>query len=279
MLMGVKTEMLQVGVSVYSCALAGMGGALYAGLYSLEPSMGALFILKGVEAAILAGVGNLAGALGRRHHSRRDRVDRLALSADRISRRLWAGLPGGHPAVPAERTVREPEMSAAWLLLPLYLVPVVSHSEVLLTILIFTYILGILADRLQHRVRLRRPADDVPRRRLRDRGLRHVSDPHQVRPSVLAGAAADVCRHPGSVAGGGMDLLQVPAARILFCGRDAGLLRARPAGRAELEQRHERDPGPPRARQAHRVAAGRRYHQDRRHAGVVSADADLPLRW
>jgi branched-chain amino acid transport system permease protein len=62
-LMGVRTEILQVGVGVYSCALAGMGGALYAGLYSLEPSMGALFILKGVEAAILAGVGNLAGAL------------------------------------------------------------------------------------------------------------------------------------------------------------------------------------------------------------------------
>jgi branched-chain amino acid transport system permease protein len=36
-------------------------------------------------------------------------------------------------------------MSAVWLLLPLYLVPVVSHNEVLLTILIFTYILGILA--------------------------------------------------------------------------------------------------------------------------------------
>jgi branched-chain amino acid transport system permease protein len=36
-------------------------------------------------------------------------------------------------------------MSAAWLLLPLYLVPLASHSEVLLTILIFTYILGILA--------------------------------------------------------------------------------------------------------------------------------------
>ena len=36
-------------------------------------------------------------------------------------------------------------MSAAWLLLPLYLVPVVSSNEVLLTILIFTFILGILA--------------------------------------------------------------------------------------------------------------------------------------
>ena len=36
-------------------------------------------------------------------------------------------------------------MSAAWLLLPLYVLPIVSHNEVLLTILIFTYILGILA--------------------------------------------------------------------------------------------------------------------------------------
>jgi branched-chain amino acid transport system permease protein len=62
-LMGVNTEALQVGVTVYSCALAGLGGAMYASLYSLEPSMGALFILKGVEAAILAGIGNLAGAL------------------------------------------------------------------------------------------------------------------------------------------------------------------------------------------------------------------------
>ena len=36
-------------------------------------------------------------------------------------------------------------MSATWLLVPLYMVPLVSHNEVLLTILIFTYILGILA--------------------------------------------------------------------------------------------------------------------------------------
>jgi len=62
-LMGVNTAALQVGVSVYSCVLAGLGGAMYASLYSIEPSMGALFILKGIEAAILAGVGSLAGAL------------------------------------------------------------------------------------------------------------------------------------------------------------------------------------------------------------------------
>jgi branched-chain amino acid transport system permease protein len=36
-------------------------------------------------------------------------------------------------------------MSAAWLLLPLYAVPFASQNEVLLTILIFTFILGILA--------------------------------------------------------------------------------------------------------------------------------------
>jgi branched-chain amino acid transport system permease protein len=63
MLMGVPTRALQTGVVVYSCALAGFGGALYACLFSLEPSLGGLFILKGVEAAILAGVGNLLGAL------------------------------------------------------------------------------------------------------------------------------------------------------------------------------------------------------------------------
>jgi branched-chain amino acid transport system permease protein len=63
MLMGVPTQALQTGVVVYSCALAGFGGALYASLFSLEPSLGGLFILKGVEAAILAGVGNLLGAL------------------------------------------------------------------------------------------------------------------------------------------------------------------------------------------------------------------------
>jgi len=61
MLMGVPTKLLQTGVVVYSCALAGFGGGLYASLFSLEPSLGGLFILKGVEAAILAGVGNLLG--------------------------------------------------------------------------------------------------------------------------------------------------------------------------------------------------------------------------
>ena len=63
MLMGVRTEILQSTVVVYSTALAGFGGALYATLYSLEPSMGGLYILKGVEAAILGGIGSLIGSL------------------------------------------------------------------------------------------------------------------------------------------------------------------------------------------------------------------------
>jgi branched-chain amino acid transport system permease protein len=62
-LMGVATSRLQSGVVVYSCGLAGLGGALYASLYSLEPTLGSLFILKAVEAAILAGIGSVTGAL------------------------------------------------------------------------------------------------------------------------------------------------------------------------------------------------------------------------
>lgn len=63
MLMGVRTRLLQTGVVVYSTALAGLGGALYASLYSLEVSMGSSYILKGIEAAILAGIGSVMGSL------------------------------------------------------------------------------------------------------------------------------------------------------------------------------------------------------------------------
>lgn len=62
-LMGVRTHLLQSGVVVYSTALAGLGGALYASLYSLEPTMGSAYILKAVEAAILAGIGSVLGSL------------------------------------------------------------------------------------------------------------------------------------------------------------------------------------------------------------------------
>ena len=62
-LMGVRTRLLETGVVVYSTALAGLGGALYASLYSLEVTMGNSYILKGVEAAILAGIGSVMGSL------------------------------------------------------------------------------------------------------------------------------------------------------------------------------------------------------------------------
>lgn len=62
-LMGVRTQLLQSGVVVYSTTLAGLGGALYASLYSLEPTMGSAYILKAVEAAILAGIGSVLGSL------------------------------------------------------------------------------------------------------------------------------------------------------------------------------------------------------------------------
>ena len=62
-LMGVRTNVLQAGVAAYSTALAGLGGALYASLYSITPEIGAGYILKGVEAAILAGIGSVVGSL------------------------------------------------------------------------------------------------------------------------------------------------------------------------------------------------------------------------
>src|SRR5436190_1188019 len=48
---------------LYSTGLAGLGGALYASLYSLEPAMGGVYVLKGMEAAILGGIGSLMGSL------------------------------------------------------------------------------------------------------------------------------------------------------------------------------------------------------------------------
>ena len=48
---------------LYSTGLAGLGGALYASLYSLEPAMGGVYVLKGMEAAILGGIGSLMGSM------------------------------------------------------------------------------------------------------------------------------------------------------------------------------------------------------------------------
>jgi len=62
-LMGIRTSTLQTIVVVYSTALAGLGGGLYASMYSIEPTIGSTYILKAVEAAILAGAGSVMGAL------------------------------------------------------------------------------------------------------------------------------------------------------------------------------------------------------------------------
>lgn len=62
-LMGVRTRLLQTSVFVYSIALAGLGGALYSSLYSIEAGLGGGYVLKGIEAAILAGIGSVGGAL------------------------------------------------------------------------------------------------------------------------------------------------------------------------------------------------------------------------
>ena len=62
-LMGVRTRLLQSGVFVYSIGLAGLGGALYASLYSIDASFGTSYVLKGIEAAILAGIGSVGGSL------------------------------------------------------------------------------------------------------------------------------------------------------------------------------------------------------------------------
>jgi branched-chain amino acid transport system permease protein len=63
MLMGVHTPRLETAVMLYSTGLAGLGGALYASLYSLEPALGGVYVLKGMEAAILGGIGSLMGSL------------------------------------------------------------------------------------------------------------------------------------------------------------------------------------------------------------------------
>ena len=106
---------------------------------------------KGVEAAILAGVGNLAGALvGGIILGVTESIGSLFLPTafrDAYGLVFLVAILLFRP----ERAVRGPEMSAAWLLVPLYMVPLVSHNEVLLTILIFTLHSRHPGDRLQHR--------------------------------------------------------------------------------------------------------------------------------
>lgn len=51
-LMGVRTNVLQAGVAAYSTALAGLGGALYASLYSITPEIGGALVLTALPHVI-----------------------------------------------------------------------------------------------------------------------------------------------------------------------------------------------------------------------------------
>ena len=143
MLMGVHTNQIVANRRRHSTALAGLGGALYASLYSLEVSMGSSYpqrcrrrrsspALGTVMGSLVGGV--LLGVRKRfarilHKHLRRLRSDILIL----ILLLRPAGLFG------AKRSGQE----LLWL--PLFALPLVLHNEVALTILVFTFILGMLA--------------------------------------------------------------------------------------------------------------------------------------
>ena len=176
--MGVRTRLLQTGVVVYSTALAGLGGALYASLYSLEVSLGSSYILKGVEAAILAGIGSVMGSLvGGILLGVTEAVGSIYLPAG-LSRRLRPGLPGVDPAASGRRASSGPgdeagmKLAFAWL--PLFARPAraaqrgcAHHPHLHLHP-------RHPRGELQSDLRLHRAAVDVPRRGFRHRGLRHA---------------------------------------------------------------------------------------------------------
>src|SRR5579875_2637658 len=85
------------------------------------------------------------GVARRRRRAGGYRGGRLALLPPGLSRRLRARVPRADPAASPIRAIRSRAMKAALLWLPLFFVPLVLHNDVVLTILVFTFILGILA--------------------------------------------------------------------------------------------------------------------------------------
>src|SRR6185312_11108894 len=84
------------------------------------------------------------GGTCRRHRARGGGSGRLDLPARGVPGCLRARIPGAHPAFSAFRSLwPRPMKRLAWLLL--FAVPLLVHDEVVLTILVFTYILGMLA--------------------------------------------------------------------------------------------------------------------------------------
>jgi len=144
-LMGVHTPRLETAVMLYSTGLAGLGGALYASLYSLEPAMGGVYVLKGMEAAILGGIGSLMGSLwggvilgiieGWIHFLPTAFRDAYGLA---VSSRSFSF--GRRDCSEANET-RDHRVRAA------RRVAVAVRSDFVLTIFIFTFIYGILAGR------------------------------------------------------------------------------------------------------------------------------------
>ena len=133
-------------MAAYSTALAGLGGALYASLYSITPEIGSGYILKGVEAAILAGIGSVMGSFaGGIIIGVAEGVGSIFLASayndayglvflvNLILLFKPAGLFGGR------------RMKAWPLWIALLAVPALTGNNAVLTILIFTFILGILA--------------------------------------------------------------------------------------------------------------------------------------
>ena len=148
-LMGVRTGVLQSSVVVYSTGLAGLGGALYASLYSLEPTMGSMYVLKAVESAILGRHRQRGRIALRRRDLGRHGGHGVDVRVARVPRRLRSPVPGGDPAVQARRPVRETQVKTSTrnLVAPALLlaIPLVVRSDFMLTIFVFAFLLGMLA--------------------------------------------------------------------------------------------------------------------------------------
>src|SRR5205807_9926182 len=82
-------------------------------------------------------------------HSRRYRGRGLDLSAARLSRRVWPRVPRRNPALQAFWPLRRPQMKQGiWIAVvatALCVLPLVFNSDVALTILVFSYLQGMLA--------------------------------------------------------------------------------------------------------------------------------------
>ena len=142
--MGVHTPRLESAVMVYSTGLAGLGGALYASLYSLEPAMGGVFVLKAMEAAILGGIGSLMGSLlGGVILGVTEGVGSIFLPSRSATSTAWSCSWRSCSSGPPGSSGANERQALLWG--SLYALPLFVRSDFLMTILIFTWLQGILA--------------------------------------------------------------------------------------------------------------------------------------